>query len=124
MPSPAGPVRLPEQRVTAKQHADSFMRRAAQVARTELEGSAVPLSTEVLEGPTSETLIELSKTARMLVLGSHSGTIFHHRLGSVVGACLHKAQCPVVVVPGDAVATTAEMITAGTAVIGTAISSS
>lgn len=107
VPSPAGPVRMPEQRKTAQRHAESIMRRAHQVAHEELAGSTVSLSTEVLEGPPITTLLEMSKSARMLVLGSHSGAIFHHRLGSVLGSCLHKASCPVVVVPAEVVATAA-----------------
>ncbi len=103
VPSPAGPVRMPEQQAKAKEEAEAFMRRAHQVAREELAGSTVPLSDEVLQGPPITTLLEMSKSARMLVLGSHSGAIFRHRLGSVVSTCLHKASCPVVVVPVEVV---------------------
>ena len=91
------------------------MRRAYEVAREELSGSTVSLSDQVLEGPPITTLLEMSKSARMLVLGSHSGAIFRHRLGSVVGACLHKASCPVVVVPVEVVNSTSESSRAVTA---------
>ncbi|HSP39321.1 MAG TPA: universal stress protein [Frankiaceae bacterium] len=119
VPSPAGPVRMPDQRQAAKRAADAVMRRAEHVAREELEGSSVSLSTEVLEGPPISTLLEMSSGARLLVLGAHSGAIFHHRLGSVVGTCLHKATCPVVVVPVEVVAGAGEQLAGANAPSGT-----
>src|SRR4051812_40276668 len=73
VPSPAGPVRMPEQNAQAKHEAEAIMRRASEVAQEELAGSTLHLSDEVLEGPPIPTLLEMSKNARMLVLGSHSG---------------------------------------------------
>jgi nucleotide-binding universal stress UspA family protein len=106
VPSTAGPVPMPEQRRTARSHAEAVLRPARELVDDELEGSSVPVGTVILEGSPSRTLVEFAEGARMLVLGSHSGAIFHHRLGSVVSYCLHKATCPVVVVPvGTAVAT-------------------
>jgi nucleotide-binding universal stress UspA family protein len=99
VPSPAGPVRMPEQRRIAQRHAEAVLRRARELVDVELEASSVPVGTGILEGPPSRTLVEFAEGARMLVLGCHSGAIFHHRLGSVVSSCLHKATCPVVVVP-------------------------
>jgi nucleotide-binding universal stress UspA family protein len=84
--------------------AEAFVHRARQVVDEELGGASVEVSEELLEGRI-RTLVDLSQDARMLVLGSHSGQFLHHRLGSVVGACLHMASCPVVVIPMDVPAT-------------------
>jgi nucleotide-binding universal stress UspA family protein len=63
-------------------------------------GSSRPLASRVIEGPAAAVLVEASRTARMLVLGSHG----HHRLyqtvlGSTSAACVREAICPVVIVP-------------------------
>jgi nucleotide-binding universal stress UspA family protein len=101
VPSVAGPVRSPEQRRYARHRAEGVLDRTRRVADVELVGSTIRVSEELAEGPVSRTLIDLSHGAGLLVLGSHSGQFLHHRLGSMVGACLHKAGCPVVVVPVD-----------------------
>jgi nucleotide-binding universal stress UspA family protein len=105
VPSVAGPIRTPEQRRYADQHAGAILERARLLAESELEGASVRLSTDLVEGSAGPTLVDLSHGAGMLVLGSHSGLFLHHRLGSVVGACLHAATCPVVVIPADVPAT-------------------
>lgn len=67
------------------------------------DGPPDNLTQTVLEGHAAHVLIEKSKSAFMLVVGSHS----HHGaalelLGSVSTACAEGAQCPVLVVPTSA----------------------
>jgi len=66
-------------------------------------------TTSVLPGPAAKTLIDLSETCGMLVLGSRGvGGFTGLVLGSVVAACAAHAHCPVLVVhqhPEPAVAT-------------------
>ena len=53
----------------------------------------------VVEGPPAGTLLQASKDAAMLVVGSHGhGELLGLLLGSVSAACVHHARCPVVVV--------------------------
>jgi nucleotide-binding universal stress UspA family protein len=60
---------------------------------------AVPLQTLVAEGDPTEALIEASKEANLLVLGSRGRSPFAGlMLGSVSQACAAHAACPVVVV--------------------------
>lgn len=54
----------------------------------------------VTRGPARETLIEASKTARMLVVGRRGRSRLEGWfVGSVSSACVARARCPVVVVP-------------------------
>ena len=51
-------------------------------------------------GPPAPALLQASKDAAMLVVGSHGhGGFVGMLLGSVSTACVHHAPCPVVVVP-------------------------
>jgi nucleotide-binding universal stress UspA family protein len=60
---------------------------------------AVPVETLVAEGDPTESLIEASKHAQLLVLGSRGRSPFAGlMLGSVSQACAAHAACPVVVV--------------------------
>jgi nucleotide-binding universal stress UspA family protein len=58
----------------------------------------VPLRTLVAEGDPIESLIEASKQANLLVLGSRGRSRFGLMLGSVSQACSAHADCPVVLV--------------------------
>ena len=59
------------------------------------------LTTTTAPGPAARTLIELSTSARMLVLGSRGhGGFAGMLLGSVSAACAEHAHCPVLVVHG------------------------
>lgn len=61
------------------------------------------IDTDLVEGDPASTLLEASRTARLLVLGSRTGPT-HPSLGAVTRACLRSAGCPVVVVPVRATA--------------------
>jgi nucleotide-binding universal stress UspA family protein len=66
--------------------------------------SSVPITRLVAQGDVSVSLIEVSRDADMLVLGSRGrGGFAGLKLGSVSQACVQWAQCPVVIVkrPGD-----------------------
>jgi nucleotide-binding universal stress UspA family protein len=57
------------------------------------------LTTTTAQGPPARTLIELSRNARMLVLGTRGhGGFVGMLLGSVSSACAEHAHCPVLVV--------------------------
>jgi nucleotide-binding universal stress UspA family protein len=69
-----------------------------------VEHPPVPISRVVAQGDVSVSLIEASRDASMLVLGSRGrGGFAGLKLGSVSQACVQWAQCPVVIVkrPGD-----------------------
>lgn len=73
--------------------------RDAQKLAAELIGDAVPITTEVvLEGP-APALIEQSRDAELVVVGSNGrGAIARAVLGSVSMALLHRSHCPVAVI--------------------------
>jgi nucleotide-binding universal stress UspA family protein len=56
------------------------------------------LSTEVARGMPERDLVEQSRGADLLVLGSASGPVTRRSIGPVIRACLSHAHCPVVVV--------------------------
>jgi nucleotide-binding universal stress UspA family protein len=57
------------------------------------------ISAEVVQGAAERVLIRQSAEADLLVLGSPAPPAPAGRsVGSVIRACLHRAQCPVVVV--------------------------
>lgn len=62
-------------------------------------GSAVKISSTVIEGNATQVLLEAAKGAEMLVVGSrgHSG-LAGALLGSVSQHCAHHAPCPLVIV--------------------------
>jgi len=63
-------------------------------------GSAIPVAQEIVEGVPVRVLIDASRHARMLVLGSHGhGRLHHAVLGSVSDECTRQAKCPVVLIP-------------------------
>lgn len=59
----------------------------------------VPVLNSVVEGHPAEVLIEASRPAELLVVGSHGhGAFTGMLLGSVSQHCVHHATCPVVVI--------------------------
>lgn len=69
----------------------------------EVLGASRPagVTTLAVEGPAAHALIEISRNARMLVLGSRGhGGFVGLLLGSVSTACAEHASCPVLVVHG------------------------
>lgn len=61
--------------------------------------SSVPVMTSVVEGHPAEVLIEASRAAALLVVGSHGrGAFTGMLLGSVSQHCIQHADCPVVVI--------------------------
>jgi nucleotide-binding universal stress UspA family protein len=70
--------------------------------RAEHPGAAV--RAELSEHSATVALEEASKTAAMLVLGSHGhGRLLKLLVGSVAEHCLREASCPVVVIPARTV---------------------
>ncbi|MFF5626170.1 universal stress protein [Microbacterium sp. NPDC012755] len=60
------------------------------------------LTRTVLQGPPAATLIDVSETSGMLVLGSRGhGGFVGLLLGSVSAACAEHAHCPVLIVHGS-----------------------
>lgn len=56
----------------------------------------------VVEGPAAQVLLDVARTAELLVVGSRGhGAFAGMLLGSVSTHCVHHARCPVVVVPGE-----------------------
>lgn len=64
---------------------------------------SVPVTTELTVATPTAALVDTSRTAGMVVLGSHGrGAFARTVLGSVSMGLLHRAHCPVVVVHDDA----------------------
>lgn len=63
------------------------------------DGGGLDVSTEIHHAQAVPTLVELSRTARMVVVGSHGqGAFGRTLLGSVSTGLVHHAQCPVAVI--------------------------
>ncbi|MGW5228797.1 universal stress protein [Nocardia niigatensis] len=78
---------------------------ATHIASEALSGEGVEMSSEVTEEPIISRLIELSRDARMVVLGSRGlGALRRGLLGSVASAVTHHAHCPVAVIHTTAAA--------------------
>ncbi|MFI5589499.1 universal stress protein [Amycolatopsis sp. NPDC051758] len=70
------------------------------VGEVRAEHPGVAVRAELVEHSATVALEEASKTAAMLVLGSHGrGRLLKLLVGSVAEHCLREASCPVVVIP-------------------------
>ncbi|MDO0972660.1 universal stress protein [Mycolicibacterium frederiksbergense] len=73
---------------------------AGLVAQT--TGGAVSVTTDLIVATPTAALVDASRTAGMVVVGSRGkGALSRLVLGSVSAGLLHRAQCPVVVVHGE-----------------------
>jgi nucleotide-binding universal stress UspA family protein len=78
---------------------ERILAEAVRVVRAGSPGAVPPITTEVGWLPIIPDLIERSRTARMLVLGSHGlGALRRGLVGSVTTAVLRHAHCPVAVI--------------------------
>ena len=89
---------------SAETHA--MLREAEAILATMIERAtggldrAVPVSAEVVVGDPAVVLVNASRNADLLVLGSHGmSTISNPALGSVSTACIRMGSCPVLVIP-------------------------
>ncbi|MEU5266572.1 universal stress protein [Amycolatopsis sp. NPDC021455] len=74
------------------------------VGEVRAEHPGVTIRAELAEHSATVALEEASKTAAMLVLGSHGrGRLLKLLVGSVAEHCLRAASCPVVVIPARTV---------------------
>jgi nucleotide-binding universal stress UspA family protein len=83
---------------------DGYTARALHATVTEVLTGApdVPVTEVVGQGSAAQVLLERSKQARLLVVGSRGhGGFAGLMLGSVSSACAEHAQCPVLVIHGD-----------------------
>ena len=89
---PTHPHQAPEARF--QQFLDDTVREI--VAET---GGPMPI-TRVTPGSAAENLVDASREAWLLVLGSHGhGRLFDAVVGSVAEHCVRHAACPVVIIP-------------------------
>lgn len=78
---------------------------ASRVARAGGAGEGVAITTEVTWKPIVSYLLDRSRQARMIVLGSHGlGALRQGLLGSVVVSVTQHAECPVAVIHSTAAA--------------------
>lgn len=83
---------------------DAFVSAAAKDLQTSIdevagEATGVAMEPVLLQGPAAKLLVDESKGAEMLVVGSRGhGGFAGLMLGSVSQHCAHNAHCPVVIV--------------------------
>lgn len=83
-----------------EQHARHLLRRATKAAQDNAtEGRSPQINTDVLGSTPSAALVERSKSATMVVVGSRGQNAWRRTLlGSVSTALVHHAHCPVAVI--------------------------
>jgi nucleotide-binding universal stress UspA family protein len=80
-------------------HPNQSAHTASEKAAAQLTLPAEQVSVRVVEGSPREVLVEASKNADLLVIGSHGhSTVGGLLIGSVSAYCIHHATVPVVVV--------------------------
>jgi nucleotide-binding universal stress UspA family protein len=86
-----------EQMMLARRQGEAVIDHAVRAVRS--DDADVPVKRVVVASEPAKTLIEMSQSADLLVVGSRGRGGFRGlRLGSVSQQCLHHARCPVVVV--------------------------
>lgn len=101
--SAAGLDAVQQERVAEGQRVISDAIDLARVAEAETPGRPLDVSGEVIEGPAVPTLVDLSKAARLMVVGPRGlGMIGEILLGSVTTELVRNAHCPVAVIHGRA----------------------
>lgn len=84
-------------------HADSVLSAAEATVRTVRGPSTLAVRAVVLRSPVLSALIDASADAQLIVVGSRGHTTLgRFLLGSVSSGLIHRAQCPVAVIPLDA----------------------
>jgi nucleotide-binding universal stress UspA family protein len=102
-PAPAGPAPVGIAPQVISDEVRSNMQDALDKALTEVYGTTTPekVDTEVAYGHPSQTLVDESKNADLLVVGNRGhGSFTGMLVGSVSIHCVTNAACPVVVVRG------------------------
>ncbi|NKY52158.1 universal stress protein [Nocardia vermiculata] len=99
----------------AREDGERILAEAARVAR--LVNGPLEVKAELVFDPIIPTLVERSEHAHRLVVGSRGrGAVKRALLGSVSTAVVHRAQCPVAVIPGNSatdVVTAAQPVVVG-----------
>ncbi|KUI32627.1 universal stress protein [Mycobacterium sp. GA-2829] len=86
---------------------EQVLAEAEQVAKDVTHGS-VPVRTEFRTGSPAATLVDRTRQARMVVVGSRGhGALARAALGSVSTGVVHRAHCPVAVIHDEEVTTPA-----------------
>ena len=84
--------------------AEEIAERVLRIAIAEIEqdpGEPVPITGKIVEGNAARVLLEESREADLLVIGSRGhGGFAEALLGSTGQHCVHYATCPVVVIRG------------------------
>jgi nucleotide-binding universal stress UspA family protein len=101
-PFPGGPMPEGMAPVDTNQLRSSYEAGLAEMVRDVAGGEpGVDVVLRLLEGHPVEVLVEESRTAELVVLGSRGhGGFTGLLLGSVSQACVHHSHCPVVIVRG------------------------
>lgn len=82
---------------------EESMRSLSGSVRACLAGESSPhLRAELLNGRAADVLVACSDRAALLVLGDHGRSLWDAEpLGGTAWECIHRARCPVLVVPAD-----------------------
>jgi nucleotide-binding universal stress UspA family protein len=96
-----GPMLAATDPSSQREHAERVSAHEVRSAVAE-HGSPVRVTRTVVEGHPVRKLLNASRHARLLVLGSHGhGRLHRMLLGSISAECARRATCPVVVIPAN-----------------------